>query len=222
MRQFRVILMLALTSLALTASVAAQKAPARDYFPLRVGDTWTYRTTPEPSEFTVKVLSEEKQPDGATLYLLEKKAGVLVHTWYSKTNGWLNITREAYPEHEGLQIKHEKAKLFMKIPLVPNAAWSWSGKSTTLMELTESSRVVGLETVVVPAGTFRAMKVETKIAEGAGEVVRTFWYADGVGLIKSYSVSGSLKYGYELIDYSFKKARKATPKKTVSPRRGIR
>ena len=220
MREIRAILLLTLTTLLLTMSAAAQKAPARDYFPLRVGDSWTYRTAPEPLEFTVKVLSEEKQADGTVAYLLERKAGTLVHTWYSKANGWVNILKEAYPEHEGLEMKHAKAKQILKIPLVTGAQWTWSGKSTTQMETTERYKIVGIERVVVPAGTFQAVKVEIKIAEGTAMLVRSFWYAAGVGLIKSWSQAGQIEYGYELIDYSFKNRTPA--KKPASPRRGAR
>jgi hypothetical protein len=220
MRKIRTILLLTLTFFLLTMSAAAQKAPARDYFPLRVGDSWTYRTTPEPSEFTIKVLSEEKQADGTIVYLLERKAGSLVHTWYSKANGWVNILKEAYPEHEGLQMEHEKPKQILKIPFVTGAQWTWSGKSTTQMEMTERYKVIGIERVVVPAGTFQAVKVETKIAEGSGMLVRNFWYAEGVGVVKSWSEAGAIDYGYELIDYSFKKATPA--KKPASPRRRTR
>lgn len=219
MRKIRAILLLTFTFFLLTITAAAQKAPAQDYFPLRVGDSWTYRTSADSSEFTVKVLSEEKQADGTIAYLLERKAGALVHTWYSKANGWVNILREAYPEHEGLMVHHDKPKLLLKVPLAPGAKWTWAGKSTTLVDMTESSKVVGFERVVVPAGTFRAMKVETQISEGAGALLRTFWYADGVGLIKTWSEAGQIKYGFELVDYSFKKATKTPPKKPSSPRR---
>ena len=36
-------------------------------------------------------------------------------------------------------------------------------------------------------------------------MTRTNWYAAGVGLVKSATVAGQLKYGSELTDYSFKK-----------------
>ena len=223
MRKIRTILMFTFTFFLLTMSAAAQKAPAPDYFPLRVGDSWTYRSTADGSEFTIKVLSEEKQADGTILYLLEKQAGAVIRTWYSKANGFVNILREAYEGHE-LQIKYdEKPRLHLKLPLVAGATWTWAGKSTTQMDMTEASKVVGLETVVVPAGTFRAMKIETQVSEGPAGVLKTYWYADGVGLVKSTSDSGQIKYGFELADYSFKKAAKtpakAPAKKPASPRR---
>src|SRR4051812_34599970 len=44
---------------------AKVKAPAeKDYFPLRVGDSWKYHMIDEEAEYTLKVLSVEKQADG--------------------------------------------------------------------------------------------------------------------------------------------------------------
>jgi hypothetical protein len=195
----------------LTTSIAAQKAkaPAPDYFPLRVGDSWKYRSTVSDAEATIKVVSAEKQSDGTTRYLLEKSAGAKIQDWYSKTNEWVLMHREAYPEHEGLEMKYEPAKQYLKNPLVAGATWNWSGKSTTQNELQESNQVIGLEMIEVPAGKFRAMKIISKVSEGASAMTKTYWYADGVGLIKYTTESGPINYGFELIDYSFKKA---TPK----------
>ena len=118
--------------------------------------------------------------------------------------------REAYPEHEGLEIKYDPPRQYLKNPLVAGATWNWSGKSTTLNEVQESNQVIGLEMVEVPAGKFRAMKIVSKVSEGAAAMTKTYWYADGVGLVKYTTEAGSVNYGFQLIDYSFKKA---TPKK---------
>ena len=86
MIKFRSILSLIFLFLLLATSIAGQKRAAivRDYFPLRVGDSWTYRNDMGDTEYTVKVLSEEKQTDGKIVYLLEKQVGLKIHTWYSK------------------------------------------------------------------------------------------------------------------------------------------
>src|SRR5215210_3770414 len=60
---------------------AATASAAKDFFPLRVGDTWTYRHS-EGSEFTYKVLSEEKQPDGSLQYLVQLTSGGTIDYYY--------------------------------------------------------------------------------------------------------------------------------------------
>jgi uncharacterized protein DUF3108 len=191
----------------ITINAGAQKpkAPAPDYFPLRVGDSWTYRGTSGDTEYTIKVLEEEKPAAGGTIrYLVEKLAGAQVHTLFSKEGGWVFMHSERYPEHEGLEAKYEPARKYLPTPLVAGVKWEWSGKDYTQTEVKESNQVIGLESVTVPAGTFRAMKVVSEIT-AAARMTKTFWYADGVGLVKTTTDAGQIKYGAELTDYSFKK-----------------
>ena len=203
-----ILIQLLLLTLTLGQSVTAQKASARvsDYFPLRVGDSWTYRHIEDDSEFTVKVLSAEKQPDGTMLYLLEKQAGTIIHSWYSKASGWTLLHREAYQQQEGADVKYDPPREFLKNPLIAGARWTWKGKSITRQDASESNQVTGAEVVKVPAGRFRAMKVVSKVTDGEIAVTKTYWYAAGVGLIKSTTTSRQLEYGWELVSYSFKKA----------------
>jgi hypothetical protein len=72
--------------------------------------------------------------------------------------------------------------------------------------MTEEAQVIGTEKVVVPAGTFQAMKMVSKVADGPALKTVTTWYADGVGMVKTETEGGQFKYGFELVDYSFKKA----------------
>ena len=207
MNQPRTFPTIALTVFLLTIGAAAQKseAPAPDYFPLRVGDSWTYRHTSGGAEHTLKVLREEKQADDTIRYEVEKVAGAKVLMSYSKAGGWVLLHSERYTEHEGLEVKYEPAKQYLKNPLVADAQWGWTGKDYTQTDLTEDNQVTGLEDVTVAAGKFRAMKVVTKIAGATAPLTKTSWYADGVGLVKSMSEAGEIKYGWELADYSFKK-----------------
>ena len=193
---------------AFTTSVMAQraKAPAaKDYFPLRVGDSWKYRMIDEDAEYTVKVLSAETQSDGTTLYLLEKLAGVEIHDWYSKTDGWVLMHKEAYPKQEGIEVKYEPARQYLKNPLTAGATWKWKGKTIVQTVGEESNQVIGPEVVKVPAGTFQAMKVVSHVSDGDTAMTKTYWYANGVGLVKWAAEGGQIKYGWELVDYSFKK-----------------
>jgi hypothetical protein len=196
-----------LATLALGSSAAAPKPKLAkieaDYFPLRVGDSWTYRNT-EAGGYTLKVLSEEPQEGGPVRYVVEFRSGVIIQNVFSKTDGWVLFHAESYPEHEGLKATYEPPKQYLPNPLVVGQKWEWSGKDPTQVEHHENSRAVGFENVTVPAGKFRAMKVVSEVS-GSSPMTRTNWYADGVGLVKSTTRGGQIKYGSELTDYSFKK-----------------
>ena len=195
------------TLILVTSAAAKKPEPAKtaaDYYPLRIGDSWTYRNA-EEGGFTLKVLSEEPHEGGTVRYVVEFLSGVKIHNVYSKPKGWVLFHGESYPEHEGLQATYDPPKQLLPNPLVAGQKWEWTGKDPTQMEHHESSRVVGVETVTVPAGKFRAMKVVSEITGASVPLIRTSWYAGGVGLVKTTSVGGQLKYGFELTDYSFKK-----------------
>ncbi|HKQ53718.1 MAG TPA: hypothetical protein VJT74_15185 [Pyrinomonadaceae bacterium] len=191
------------------AAATAQKkritqAASRDSFPLRVGDSWTYRNDEDDSEYTVKVIDEEKQADGTIVYQVEKQVGTRIHYWYTKAPGWVLMRREAYADEEGMGVTHEPARQYLKNPLTVGAKWTWNGKSAMGMDVTEINEVAGTEVVTTPAGRFRAVKVVSRVREGDASVARTNWYAPGVGLVKTLTEAPSLKYGAQLADYSFK------------------
>jgi len=203
-RIFRIIA-LALLLAASKAQAQESKAPAADFFPLRADASWTYRNTSDDSRFTLKVLREEKQEDGSTRYLVEMLAGAQVHRFFSKPAGWVLLHAERYPEHEGLEAKYEPPKKYLQNPLVAGFKWQWSGKDYTQTDFAEDNRVAGFENVTVPAGKFRAMKVVSQATGASHPMTKTYWYANGVGLVKTTTEGGPIKYGSELVDYSFKK-----------------
>ena len=199
-----------LATLALGSSAMAGKPKPKptkteaDYFPLRIGDSWTYRNT-EEGGYTFRVLSEQPQEAGPVRYIVELRSGVIIQKIFSKAAGWVLFHAESYPEHEGLQATYEPPKQYLPNPLVAGQKWEWGGKDPTQVDHHEKSRVVGFENVTVAAGKFRAMKVVSEVSSGAAPMTKTSWYVDRVGLVKSTTEGGQIKYGSELTDYSFKK-----------------
>lgn len=200
----------ALLLLFFVSPAPAQKkpGPAPDFFPLKVGNSWTYRNSEGGSDYTLNVLREEPHQGAATRYLVEMLAGVQVHSWFSKADGWVLLHGEKYPEHEGLEAKYEPPKRYLPDPLVTGAKWNWQGKDHTQTERSEKSHVEGFEKVTVAAGKFRALKVVRVVTGAATPMTKTYWYAEGVGLVKSTTDGGKIQYGSELVDYSFKKKAK--------------
>jgi hypothetical protein len=208
MSKIPILAALTLAALALASGAAAKKPkpakPESDYFPLRVGDSWTYRNS-EAGGYTIKVLKEEPQPDGGVRYAVELRSEVIIQHAFSKPAGWVLLHAESYPEHEGLPATYEPPKQYLPNPPVAGQKWQWTGKDPTQMEHSEKSQVIGFETITVAAGKFRAMKITSEVTGGSIPMKKTFWYAPGVGLVKTTTEGGTIKYGSELTDYSFKK-----------------
>jgi hypothetical protein len=187
-----------------TSSGGASATGSKDYFPLNVGDVWKYRSTTadgKQSEFTIKVLSEGNE-NGNTLYLVETVSTFQpIHDWYSKPSGWVLMHRQEYVK-AGQKAEYQPTKQFLKNPLSSGDSWTWKGKGMMGVEIDESNEVSGPETVTVPFGKFAAMKVMTKVVQGGAPVTKTYWYAPGVGLVKSMTDTGSVKSTTELLEHS--------------------
>src|SRR5207237_10239062 len=165
-----------------SSSGGASSTGSKDYFPLRVGDSWKYRSTTadgKQSEFSIKVLSEEKD-NGGTLYLVETVSTFQpIHDWYSKPSGWVLMHRQEYVK-TGSKAEYQPTKQFLKNPLMRGDAWHWKGKGMMGVEIDESNDVSSPETVSVPAGKFEAMKVTTKGIQRDALETKTYVSAPGV------------------------------------------
>jgi hypothetical protein len=184
----------------------AQSAESPDYFPLPIGAVWKYKFITSGGQefgFTQQVIEAEKQDDGSTWYKVEVVSTEPIYTWFSKSDGWVLMHREKSSGYDG---KYTPAKKYLKDPMLPGDTWEWKGirPGVQAVDLEESNQVVEIEEVVVPAGTFKAIKVVTDVVQAGTSVKRTYWYADGVGFVKGVIESSSFKSTSELIEYSLK------------------
>lgn len=185
------------------AKPARPKEPPPDYFPLRVGDSWSYKSTTadgKVSEFTMKVMSED-----TGVFLVEIQSAWPIQEWYSKPAGWVLWHRESFTKNAQMNVAFDPPRQYLQNPLATGATWGWKGKGMMGVDIDESSQVEALDVVTVPAGTFKAMRVVSKVMQGGTAVTKTYWYANWIGLVKSMTDTGSVKSTTELVDYSFKK-----------------
>ncbi|BFM39112.1 hypothetical protein [Synechocystis sp. LKSZ1] len=197
-----------LTAIALPPRVEGRPTPPPpDYYPLPLEAWWKYQSTTsagQKSEFTVKVLQAEKQNDGTSWIKTEVQSGSQFFVWYSKPKGQVLEHKTLYPQNN-LTNLYEPVKLFLKNPLTKGDRWNWKGTGMMGVAIEETSQVVGAEEVVVPAGKFSAMKVETTVIQAGTEMKRTQWFANQVGMVKSLTESAAFQSTTELMDYSFRK-----------------
>ena len=190
-------------SMSPSSSSGGGSSDASDYFPLRVGDSWKYRSTTadgKQSDFTIKVLSEEKE-NGEPRYLVETVSTFQpIHDWYSKPSGWVLMHRQEFVNTK-MKAEYQPTKQFLKNPLTSGDSWNWKGKGMMGLEIDEQNEVSGPESVSVPAGRFQAMKVTTKVVQGGAPVTKTYWYAGGVGMVKSMTDTGAVKSTTELLEH---------------------
>ena len=142
-----------------SAPAGGAAAPA-DYFPLAVGNTWTYLDrSPQqtgPVRRTVRIV--ERDRDG---YFVDDQRGAL---------------------RADADCLHDRARRLLCLPFTAGSSWSSVvGPSTT-----ERYEIAGVnETVAVPAGTFRGcLRVRSRVWGGGVQQVAELSYARGVGLVR--------------------------------------
>jgi hypothetical protein len=151
-----------------------QALPAH-YFPTPVGDTRVLESDVGNGNIeVVETVTAVEENDGrlivTTRSALGEEAGP-EHQWEVSDRGVVELV------HSGFPLRSPVCRL--RLPAKPRETWSTedqpSGERTTLcgVSFTTGSE----EVIVVPAGRFRAIRVES--SHGT-----TFWYAPDVGLVK--------------------------------------
>jgi hypothetical protein len=173
--------------MAATARVAGAKAArsvATDPYPVTVGSKWSY-------------VLQQKQPDGTvherpmTMEVTSAKAregGVVEAVLERQYQSWAPPATRVmhYPDKVVLSRLADPedgpSLTIMHLPFAADSKWPGrpygGGNSETVHAIAEVS-------VTVPAGTFKAYKVDHEItyAQGTTDTLE-YWYAPGVGFVK--------------------------------------
>jgi hypothetical protein len=163
----------------------AAAGPAPSLFPLVTGAVWI-RKDDDGTDATTRVVGPKTV--GATRCVVtERKAIERGRERIDRT--CLAVTPAEVTVIEITTLRGELAVLnpprpLMKLPPRLGQTWSWS-PAESLFELKITSKWIGEETIKVPAGTYKAWKLQT-ITTGENSEITTFaWYAPGVGAVRS-------------------------------------
>lgn len=194
----------------LPAQVQAPKKPAvaENYFPMKLGDTWTYevvapgRDSGEVQTFfqeaTVSKITQEKEGYYAVLEYRDYTATetrdtvkvARVEKYYIMPSGVLRIAGG-----ENASEKLVPPLPLIRYPLTPEKAWGWKGKiieKNGAGKAESAMSVTGPEEVETPAGKFIALQVHCEqvlYGELNGKPKRAvlpvdYWFAPNVGLVQ--------------------------------------
>lgn len=149
-----------------------------EFFPLKPGITWTYKTN-TGRDYVKRVLGVEKV-EGAPCAILQ-----LGET----EKHWLTSGTDGVRLHRSKGISFEQPLLLFKYPLTRGETWKARARATTGI-IDYSFSTIGEEEVEVPAGRFKAWRIEWK-TEGAVTSGGQTWLARGYGPVKEAFAGGS-------------------------------
>jgi len=170
-----------LTSSALLA-VPRPKGGETVFFPTKVGDTSVYEVTTGgggASERTT-VVKRVEEIDGGWAVSVEsgpRKAR------YDVTEKGVHMSHG-----EGRDVTPPMPML--KLPAADTPAWEYQTKDGDGKAIRLGFKVSGEEEVMVPAGTFKAVRVEVTRTAGGDKVNGTVWFAPRVGPVKQVTEAG--------------------------------
>ena len=190
---------------------------AQNYYPDEVGNTWTLRSedgieervvTIEGPETigteVVKVISDGTYPvsdptsnNPSKLFIKATPNGVLVFRATATVQGF------------DATIDYSPPETFLPIPIGLGSEWTVTGDAKALLfgveikiPTTNAAKVVAVEDVTVPTGTYHdCLKIELEFSTSGlvtSSTQTTMWLAPDFGLVKSLNSDGIV---FELIDY---------------------
>lgn len=157
-------------------------AAGEEILPLKVGSTWTYQTAQEVDQVT-EVTGKEKVGDVECFIVERKSFGRMLR------REWLAVTDEGVKVHKVQSGKTEMTveKPFFRIKHVLKKDDEWTGYAhASVNPARYFFRVEGQEEVTVPAGSWKAWKIHTKVERGENNIFEgSEWFVPDVGVVKS-------------------------------------
>jgi hypothetical protein len=151
------------------------------YHPIRKGTRWVYLEGGDEHRYVVTEVQKSKSGDATLVSIAEvtdKK-----QTPYRK----MEVSRNGLLWVETGGSAFDKPLRMLRCPVHTNDTWSFETSGPGGIVRSEGTmKVVGIEQVKVPAGTFSAVRVEEEFTLGGGDYKHhsTYWYAPEVGLVK--------------------------------------
>jgi hypothetical protein len=180
------------------ASAAQQPEPDKektpDYYPLKPGTKWIYQfeENGKKMEITSQVAKLETI-EGKSLALIERLVGGDV-----KETEHLTATDKGIFLNRRNGVEHSPPVCLLQYPVKKGDAWE---SETTLgnQQMKVKSKSVDFEEVTVPAGKYKAVRVDVEIAVGGINANLTYWFAPDVGIVKQ--TNNGTKVSFELEKY---------------------
>jgi Protein of unknown function (DUF3108) len=165
--------------------------PDAAYFPMTVGDRWVtemqYKTF--SSEYTEVVTAVEKK-DEATLVTIGREVEGTVGPQVSQ----IRITDKGIFRVSSLGTVYDAPYCVLRLPLKVGETWTSEVGSGGNVTSTFKYKAIKEEDVQVPAGKFRAFRIEVDLDNSGRAGRSTIWYAPQVGVVKMDHEDGDAGY----------------------------
>ena len=154
-----------------------------DYFPLETGTSWTYLTH-GGRDYVKRVVGRETV--NATSCAVVQHGDLEKH--------WISAGEDGVRVHRSKGVTFDAPLLLFKFPLKAGDAWTGEARAGE-GPIAYAFATAGEEDVEVPAGRFRAVRVDWSMGTSSGKT----WLARGIGSVKESYAGGA---GLDLVRMS--------------------
>ena len=207
---------ISLLSIALVCG-SVSRGHAQNYYPDEVGNTWTLRSEDRIEERVVTIEgtetigTESVKVISDSTYPVSNPASNNPNKFFIKAtpNGVLIFRATATVQGFDATIDYSPPEIFLPVPIELGTEWTVTGDAKARLfgveiniPTTNTAKVVAVEDVTVPTGTYYdCLKIEQEFSTSGlvkSSTQTTMWLAPDFGLVKSLNSSGIT---FELIDY---------------------
>jgi hypothetical protein len=159
-------------------------APVPVYYPTRVGDRWVTETkyADSTAEVTEIITAVEKKDDGLVVSIAREADGRA-----SPNVSHVKVSDKGIFRMSQLGTAYDAPYCVLQLPLKPGATWAAEVKRNGAVSSEFKYTAVQEEDIEVPAGKFRAFRIDLEIVRPGRPVdpVRaSLWYAPRVGVVR--------------------------------------
>jgi len=160
--------------------------------PVPKGKAPLYHVTTVGDKLTCEVKAGDAVTEHTdTVTAAEEKDGAVVVTVSRGAPGRVKPAEKIVVSETGLMVVSDDFREYdppvarLKLPAKAGDEWDSTPANAKLGDVTgRTNKVIGEEEVEVPAGKFKAVRVDTTISLSGERFVVSHWYAPGVGVVK--------------------------------------
>ena len=197
---FLLVLTIGFASAAQQAETDKEKTP--DYYPLKPGTRWVYQVEANGKKVQLtNQISKLETIDGKSLALVE-----------SSVNGSITATEHLTTTDKGIfrnrtnGVEISPPICLLKYPVTKGETWE-SEATLGNQQMKVKSKSVDIAEVTVPAGKYKAVRVDVEISVAGLNASFSYWFAPDVGVVKQTTDLGGSKISAELEKYEPPKQR---------------
>ena len=183
-----------------SVQVAVDTIPQVDYFPLAVGNSWTFEVHWSDTAGSTDTYTQTQSIDDTT-----EMESLL---WYIMFNESSDSTVDTVYYRKGTDylyagyVYYGAFLSFPAAPVVPEVGMEWDDAETLLVEVNIHGEVEAYETITVPAGTFDCYCEYITVESSITNLNLRTWVADGVGPVRIVNIGEADSTDMVLVEYS--------------------